>query len=296
MNRRSRDCLRFAQAQCKDCRLLVSQPQASDEEIEKYYRCMYYEQKWPDPELVWKTNQRLYYRYELALMRKLWSQWPPPDFAETVEIGCGYGLMLEILQNLGYGTQGLDPNATAVAHCNSRRLKAIVGQSPGFPWPPSSVDLAPAMQVIEHMRDPLGFLGELVSLVKPGGVIVITTEDALASQYFAARIGARLLGRVPRFQTSTDHTFVFRAEHLNKMLLQAGCDEVRTQRYSHVPERESLHWKAYKGLFRSVDRTLRHGEYLIAVGRRAARQMQLRWWTSRGCQIGTLTTHSVGDV
>jgi len=270
MNRWSRDCLHFTQAQCKDCRLLVSQPQASDEEIAKYYRCTYYEQKWPDPEVVWKTNQRLYYRYELALMRKLWSEWPPPDSAETVEIGCGYGVMLEILQNLGYRTQGLDPSARAVAHCNSRRLRAIVGESPGFPWPPCSVDLALALQVIEHMRDPLGFLGELVSLVRPGGVIVITTEDALASQYFAGRIGARLLGRVPRFQTSTDHTFVFRAEHLKKLLLKAGCDEVHTQGYSHVPDHESLHWKAYKGFFRGVDRVLRNGEYLIAVGHRAA--------------------------
>lgn len=272
MSQWSRDCLHFAQAQCKDCRLLVSQPQASDEEIEKYYCCVYFEQKWPDPELVWKANERLYYRYELALMRKLWSQWPPPDSAETVEIGCGYGVMLEALQNLGYRTQGLDPSARAVAHCNLRGLRAIVGKSPGLPWPPSSFDLALTLQVIEHMRDPLGFLKEFVSLVRPGGVIVITTEDALASQYFAGRIGARLLGRVPRFQTSTDHTFVFRAEHLRKLLLQAGCDEVRTQGYSHVPEHESLHWKAYKSFFRGVDRTLRHGEYLIAVGHRAASQ------------------------
>jgi len=273
MNRWSRECLHFAQAQCKDCRLLVSQPQASDEELTKYYRCVYFEQKWPDPESVWKTNERLYHRYELALMRKLWSQWPPPESAETVEIGCGYGVMLEALQKLGYKTQGLDPSATAVAHCNSRGLNAIVGKSPGLPWPPSSFDLALTLQVIEHMRDPLGFLREFISLVRPGGVIVVTTEDALASQYFAGRIGARLLGRVPRFQTSTDHTFVFRAEHLRKLLLQAGCDEVRTQAYSHVPEHESLHWKAYKSFFRSVDRTLRHGEYLIAVGHRAASQM-----------------------
>jgi hypothetical protein len=90
------------------------------------------------------------------------------------------------------------------------------------------------------------------------------------SQYYASRIGARLLGRVPRSQTSTDHTFVFKAEHLNKLLPQAGCDEVRTQGYSHVPERESLHWKAYKSLFRGIDRTLRRGEYLIAVDLRAA--------------------------
>src|ERR1700740_192084 len=82
MNRWSRGSLHFAQAQCRYCRLLFSQPQASDEEIEEYYSSVYYEQKWPDPEMVWETNERLYYQYELSLMRKLWSKWPPPTSAE----------------------------------------------------------------------------------------------------------------------------------------------------------------------------------------------------------------------
>jgi hypothetical protein len=35
-----------------------------------------------------------------------------------------------------------------------------------------------------------------------------------------------------------------------------------------VPPGESLHWRLYKGLFRSLDRLVGHGEYLIAVARK----------------------------
>jgi len=269
MNRWSQQALHFAQARCEDCHVLIAQPQASDEELDRYYLNVYYQQKWPDPDAIWKYNPLAYGRYELPLMRKMWSTWPPPDSAETVEIGCGYGVMLEMLQNLGYKARGADPSARAIDYCHSRGLSAMIGKSPGLPWSPASFDLALALQVIEHMQDPLAFVHELVSLVKPGGVIVIATENAATSQYFAERVSARIRGRIPSFQTSRDHTFVFRAEHLKKMLLDAGCDEARTESYSYVPEHESLHWKAYKGFFRSIDRIRGHGEFLLAVGHRA---------------------------
>jgi hypothetical protein len=44
---------------------------------------------------------------------------------------------------------------------------------------------------------------------------------------------------------------------------------VRTRSFSFRPTRESLHWRLYKGLLRALDRRIGHGEFLMAVGRRA---------------------------
>jgi hypothetical protein len=113
------------------------------------------------------------------------------------------------------------------------------------------------------------FVKEMVDLVRPGGVVVIVTEDAWNSQYGWDRLRARARGRIPPFRSSADHTFVFRASHLRALLSEAGCDDVRTRSFSFRPARESLHWRLYKGLLRTIDRRIGHGEFLMAVSRRA---------------------------
>ena len=39
--------------------------------------------------------------------------------------------------------------------------------------------------------------------------------------------------------------------------------------HTRDPGRENLHWRVYKTLFRRIDRMLGHGDYLMAVARRA---------------------------
>ncbi len=122
--------------------------------------------------------------------------------------------------------------------------------------------------MIEHVADPRSFVKELAELVRPGGVIVLVTEDAWISQYWWDRFRARVRGRIPPFRSSTDHAFVFLASHLRMLLIEAGCDEVRTRAFSYAQGAESLHWWLYRGIFRTLDRALGHGESLMAVGRR----------------------------
>jgi 2-polyprenyl-3-methyl-5-hydroxy-6-metoxy-1,4-benzoquinol methylase len=126
--------------------------------------------------------------------------------------------------------------------------------------------------VIEHVPDPGAFVKEMVELVRPGGVIVIVTEDAWTSQYMWDRFRAQIRGQIPPFRSSTDHTFVFRASHLRVLLRKAGCDNVRTKVFCYTPDGESFHWKLYKGLFRALDRIIGYGEYVMAVGRRTPKK------------------------
>src|SRR5262249_56199298 len=65
--------LHFAQARCAGCGLLISQPQASESEMDAYYRRAYYEEQWPDPAAIFEQTARLYCRYELPLMARLWA-------------------------------------------------------------------------------------------------------------------------------------------------------------------------------------------------------------------------------
>ena len=93
------------------------------------------------------------------------------------------------------------------------------------------------MHVIEHVLDPEAFVLEAVRLVRPGGTIVLATEDAWSGQYQWDRFRSHLLGRVPPFRTSHDHTFVFEAGHLQTLLERAGCDDMRSKAYTSCPPR-----------------------------------------------------------
>jgi SAM-dependent methyltransferase len=259
--------LHFAQVRCLGCDLLVAQPQASEDEIARFYARSFYEEIWPDPRVT--DNEAPYRADELPLMRRLWADWPPPDGAAAVEVGCGNGEMLQILAAQGFAARGCDPGVRAVAYCRSRGLDVVEGRWPGLPFAPASFDVAVTLQVVEHVIDPLAFLREVVGLVRPGGVVVVATEDAWTSQTAWERTWQRLRGRVPEFRSATDHTYLFQARHLRQLMMGAGCSDVRTRSYSRVPGHENLHWRVYKTLFRTLDRVLGHGDFLMAVGRRA---------------------------
>lgn len=257
--------LHHAQSRCAACGLLISQPRATSEEISAYYEGAYYGEVWPDPEPLVRGNLASYRRYEWPIMQALWAGWPPRQGGRVVEIGCGYGAMLPLLVEQGYRVSGCDPSELAVRFCRSRGFDVVQGGIPGAPLTPPFV-LTLCQQVIEHVEDPRSFVRQLVAMTEPGGVVAISTEDAWTSQWALERATARLHGRLPRFHTSRDHTFVFSAGHLERLLLEAGCDVARTRAYSHVPA-ESPHWRLYKGCFRTVDRLTGHGDFLMAVGR-----------------------------
>jgi 2-polyprenyl-3-methyl-5-hydroxy-6-metoxy-1,4-benzoquinol methylase len=264
------DQLHFAQARCVDCRLVISQPQASQSEMNEYYQHQYYEEHWSDAPALWLLNTSRHERVTLPALKRLWSEWIRPG-GRVLEVGCGYGAMLEVLRVEGFDPIGIDPSLRAVSFCRTRGLRVMVGAAPNLPFGDALFDLVIARHVIEHVSMPPAFVSELARLIRPGGLLVFETENIWTSQYTWDRVRAFVTARIPPFRSSTDHTFVFAAAHLEQLLLQAGgCTEVRTHVFNEAPAHESLHWRLYKGTFRQIDRVTGCGEYLLAVGRKSA--------------------------
>jgi SAM-dependent methyltransferase len=257
--------LHTAQVRCRGCGLLISQPQATEEELEHFYGRAFYEELWPDASAI--SNRDAYRRDELQVMRRLWADGPPGPGAEAIEVGCGYGEFLDVLRDEGLRARGCEVGEKAVAHCRAHGHEVLRGKWPGLPFPSESADLVVSLQVVEHVSDPRAFVRDLVALARPGGLVAIATEDAWTSQVAIERLARRLRGRIPEFRSPTDHTCVLEARHLRALLEEAGC-AARTLSYTRPPQRENFHWRLYKGLCRAVDRATGHGEFLMAVGRR----------------------------
>ena len=262
------DQLHFAQVRCSGCGLLISQPQASADEMDRYYRQHYYQERWSDEEGLWQQNMRDHERSILPTLRRLCGGAMDRP-RRVLEIGCGYGAMLSALAAAGYRTTGMEPSQKAAAFCRRNGLAIVIGRFPDVPFTAGSFDMVVARHVIEHLSDPREFVNELVQLTEPGGFIVIETENAWIAQYAWDRLRHQVRGRIPPFRSSTDHTFVFRPAHLERLMREAGCTFVRTVSFADRPDHESVHWRLYKGLLRSIDRLTGGGEFLMAVGQRA---------------------------
>ena len=96
----------------------------------------------------------------------------------VLDIGCGPGFFLEAAQAKGYDVYGLDPSEYIVKVAGEKfgeRIKLGVIESADYPA--SEFDLVVAFDTFEHVYHPLEWLSAVRRVLKPGGLLAITTPD-----------------------------------------------------------------------------------------------------------------------
>jgi 2-polyprenyl-6-hydroxyphenyl methylase/3-demethylubiquinone-9 3-methyltransferase len=123
----------------------------------------------------------------------------------AVDVGCGGGLLCEPLARLGAAVTGIDLAAASIEaaadHARAAglsidyRLAAVeelVTERARF-------DLVCAMEVVEHVADPAGFLAACAALVRPGGGLVLATLNRTFRAFALGIVAAEyVLGWLPR--------------------------------------------------------------------------------------------------
>ena len=121
-----------------------------------------------------------------------------------LDIGCGAGLLCEPLTRLGAQVIGVDPSATNIA---AARLHADKGHlSIDYRCttveemdPRERFDIVLAMEVVEHVADIGVFLNRCAAILKPGGMMVISTLNRNWKSFALAIVGAEYVLRwLPR--------------------------------------------------------------------------------------------------
>jgi len=101
----------------------------------------------------------------------------------VIDIGCGTGILLDILRKNGNETWGIDISHLAIKHVCHRDHYGIVGRVPDVSLKKTIFDFVVATEVLEHIDEEEETIHFMLSLLKPSGTLIgivpmtITSDD-----------------------------------------------------------------------------------------------------------------------
>ncbi len=104
---------------------------------------------------------------------------------DVADIGCGAGTQSLVWARLGHRIHGLDISEQFVllarerAAENGHRVEFQVGSATELPWPDRSMDVSLAVELLEHVTDWRKCLDEFTRVLRPNGLLFLTTTNAL---------------------------------------------------------------------------------------------------------------------
>ena len=159
---------RHAFYKCAACKMIYLYPQLTSEEETRFYNQEFEgfmasrsgeKAGWEGPEKHVRANKAQYERRWKYLQHYL------PTTGSILELGCSSGFMLYPLQEKGYECFGVEPSGYFSDYVRQRGITVyadIAGVDRTF-------DIVMHSFVLEHVRDPVGFLNAALKIMNKGG-------------------------------------------------------------------------------------------------------------------------------
>ena len=172
-------------------------------------------------QLVYRLQRRTA-EVETALQRHMQGR-----LRTVVDVGTADGLMLEMLrQRLGPVTLiGLDYSLALLRTTDLPAVHKVQGDALALPFKSGSTDALIATAVLEHVPDASAALRECARILRPGGLLVVTTPDPLL-EHLSSMIG---------LLKETGHQETFTLAKLRVLVEASGFTVVESRKFMFSP-------------------------------------------------------------
>lgn len=205
--------------ECPKCKLIQLVPQWSNKELDKIYTT--YNQK---PDFVGQKviSKRIskYLNYYLFKGDNI------------LEVGCGCGDNVKYFNKKGYTITGIDKDKSVEDKVNAIFNYDIYDENIH-----NKYDMIYGLHILEHMKDPIGFIDRLKNLLSPKGTILLefpNLEDPLLTIYKVKEF--------EKFYYRPDHHFFYTPLSLATMLYGFKLGNATIERMQNYGIVNHLNW------------------------------------------------------
>jgi len=233
---------------CRGCGLGWLCPQPSDDELARLYTDDYFSRPIDPGGPSYLENREGLERFFHGRLAHLGRLRAP---GRLLDVGAGLGYLVNVAGQRGWQAVGLEVSAFAARYAREEvgvDVRQQTLEAAGFE--DGAFDAVVMRDVLEHARDPRPVLAEVWRVLRPGGVLALSTPNF-------ASLNARLGGQRWRHLRPEQHLFHFTPDALARILAAAGfrvadCesryDSPATREVyaslTHPGERRRLAWHA----------------------------------------------------
>lgn len=210
---------RLGYVACRECRHLFQYP-INDRTDEQYGKEDADNHHVSSAKKEWDYSvekQQLVYKDQLNRIEK-----HAPRSREMIDIGCGNGAFLAYAAKRGWNTAGVEPRHSSCEVARQGGAEIHESSFERIDFGERRFDAVVLWQVIEHMSDPVSCIELVRNILKPGGVVAISTPNI-------SSIGSLLLGqRWPAIEPDS-HYHLFSSGSLKMLMARCGFETIHTR-------------------------------------------------------------------
>ncbi|TAM52327.1 MAG: class I SAM-dependent methyltransferase [Acidobacteria bacterium] len=230
---------------CKRCGFVYASPRLTKDDLWTRYSSTYFWDEYLPSYGVQdgKFDLRDFdIRYH-AMLEMVATRVSPPG--DLLEIGAGAGFFLKAAERAGWRVAGTEILEAAIGFAGSRlglEIRQEAAEQLGAP--DDSADVVAMFEVIEHLLDPRVVLERLRGVLRPGGLLVLSTPNFNSLSRIALGDGWAVL-------SPAEHVYYFTKGSLRQVLTRAGFSDVEfirrhggqglfetmNPRHTHTPEK-----------------------------------------------------------
>ncbi len=200
---------------CKDCDVLFRHPFPSEQSLESIYEKNY--------SIENITKKIMNVETDVLIARQLFDL-IMKEVSEKIrnvnmlEFGAGLGNFCEVVKDKVKNIVAVEKNKNAREFISQKEIEVI--SSLGEIYGKAEFDLIVMIEVIEHLKDPVGILKRFYQLLKPDGKLFITTPNHRGLNSLITKERWREISR-------PTHLYAFSPKSLYRTLSIAGFNKIK---------------------------------------------------------------------